>query len=167
MTCPNLKEAYSTLKPIGMGPQQYLSSLNAALKVNAVLATRAVIAADHEGFHHSAFDWWLFDARMTSPKTCPVCKALNLRDYRGDWIPARFPYHKHMRVNAIKANVHQHCRCVLRWAGRAKAIYMSPFGLLSPTEVSQVWKPTPEELKRLTPSQIKFIFQFLRSPLRG
>ena len=136
-------------------------------RIKAAQVVEAVIAADHQGFHHSPYDWWIFKARMTSPKTCEVCKVLDMRDYRGDWIPARFPYHVHMKVNRIKANVHRYCRCVLVWAGRAKAVYNSPFGLLDPTEVSEVWKPTMKELERLTPSQLQYIVNFLRSPYAG
>lgn len=149
-----------------MGPQQLLKSLNSVLQVNAVISTRAVKKADHQGYHHSPYDWWIFKARMTSPKTCPVCKALDLHDYRGDWIPTIFPYHRHMRVNRIKASVHPNCRCVLIWAGRAKAIYLSPFGLLTPEEVGELWKPDPKELENLTPSQLEYIFEFIRNPLQ-
>lgn len=150
-----------------MAPQRLLTSLNAALKVNAVLATRAVIAADHEGYHHSAFDWFIFRARMTSPKTCEVCKVLDLRDFRGDWIPHRFRYHIHRKMNQIKAKVHKHCRCDLWWAGRSERVYSSPFGFLTPEEVSRIWQPTAKELKNLSPSQLKYIFEFLRSPYRA
>ena len=150
-----------------MAPQQLLKSLNVALKVNAVRATRAVIAADHEGYHHSAYDWWIFRAFMTSPKTCELCKVLDMRDYRGDWIPRRFPYHIHKRVNMIKAKVHRWCRCRLQYAGRTKRIYSSPFGFLTPEEVAKVWKPTAKELEKLTPSQLQYIINFLRSPYRA
>lgn len=101
---------------------------------------------------------------MTSPKTCPVCKILNLRDYRGDWIPTRFPYHWHVSVNKIRASVHRYCRCLLRWAGRAKEIYESPFGLLNRKEIRQLWTPEEKELEELTPSQLKYVLKFLRKP---
>lgn len=117
-------------------------------------------AADHEGYHHSAYDWWIFDARMTSPKTCEVCKALDLTDWRGDWIPDKFPYHTHQSVNAVRAMVHPNCRCRLRWAGRAKEIYQTPLGL----QVREVWRPTEKELEQLSPSQLETILSFLRSP---
>lgn len=150
-----------------MDPQQLLRSLDAALKVNAVRRTQAVIAADHEGFHHSAYDWWIFTARMTSPKTCIVCKLLNLTDWRGDWVPDKFPYHRHVKVNRIRASVHQHCRCLLCWAGRAEGIYDSPFGLLTPEEVGELWMPEQKELEQLTPSQLEYLFRFIRNPWRA
>jgi|GEM_PF-4454264 len=147
-----------------MDPQRLLRSLDAALKVNAVLKTRSVIAADHAGYHHSPYDWWILKARLTSPKTCEVCKLLDLLVYRGDWVPARFPYHVHMRINRIKARIHPNCRCVLVWAGRALGIYETSFGLLEPDEVARLWMPSLKELERLTPSQLQSIIQFLRLP---
>ena len=144
-----------------------LRVVSAVRAVRGVTVIPPVIAAAHEGYHHSAYDWWIFNARMTSPKTCQLCKVLHLRDYRGDWIPARFPYHTHQKINVIRAQVHRHCRCRLRWAGRGEQIYNSPFGLLTPDEVAKVWKPTAKELEKLTPSQLQYIINFLRSPYRG
>lgn len=128
--------------------------------INVIRLSTIVKAADHEGFHHSKFDWWIFDARMTSPKTCEVCKALDLTDWRGDWVPTQFPYHTHQAVNAIRAMVHPHCRCRLRWAGRTERVYEAPLG-----EIGEVWKPSEKELEKLSPSQLKMIYKFLRSPL--
>ena len=119
-------------------------------------------AADHEGYHHSAYDWWIFDARMTSPKTCALCQMLDMTDWRGDWIAGAFPYHVHERVNAIKALVHPNCRCRLRWAGRAREIYESPLGF----DALQTWQVSKPELDRLTPNQLGFALEFLRNPFK-
>lgn len=135
--------------------------------IRAVKISRIVLAVDHMGYHHSPYDWWVFDARMTSPKTCEICKVLDRRTYRGDWIPERFPFHIHRSVNAIKAMVHLHCRCILRWAGRAEGIYASPTGILPPEQIAEMWYPSEKELERLSPSQLKAIFEFLREPYRG
>jgi len=67
-------------------------------------------------------EWWLFDSRQTSGKTCPTCLALHMTHYRGDEIHAAFPYHRIIRANRIKAMVHPHCRCVLVWTGRTDLI---------------------------------------------
>jgi len=99
---------------------------------------------------------------MFSPKTCEVCKAYDMTDWRGDWIPDEFPYHTHMAVNAIKANVHINCRCVLRWAGRTEEIYKSPLGF----DVSKMWQVSKPELERLSPSQLGFALEFLRDPYK-
>lgn len=141
-----------------MDPQQLLKSLNSALQVNAVISSRRVKKADHQGYHHSPYDWWLYDAFTTSPKTCELCKALNLTDWRGDWIPKKFPYHRHVRINMIKASLHKHCRCRLHWVGRSDVIYNAPHGY------SKIWRPTGKELERLSPSQLEYIMQFLRGP---
>lgn len=128
------------------------------LKILRVL--NVLKAADHEGYHHSAFDWWIFDARMTSPRTCEVCQALNLSDWRGDWIPSKFTYHTHESVNVIRAMVHPNCRCRLRWAGRANRVYGTPLGLGE----RETWQPSEQELAKLTPSQLQYILKFLREP---
>jgi len=86
-----------------------------------------------------------------------------MTDWRGDWIPGMFPYHEHMDVNAIHANVHPNCRCVLRWAGRAKEIYKTPLGF----DVKQMWQISKNELKQLTSEQIGFALRFLRNPFKG
>lgn len=91
---------------------------------------------------------------------------LDLRDYRGDWIPTVFPYHWHVALNKIRASVHPNCRCLLRWAGRAEGIYDSPFGFLSREEVGELWKPEQKELEKLTPSQLEYILHFSRNPWR-
>jgi len=97
---------------------------------------------------------------MTSPKTCELCKALDMTDWRGDWIPTAFPYHIHERVNAIKAMVHINCRCRLRWAGRTEQIYETPLGF----DVKQMWHISKAELERLTPRQLGFALEFMRNP---
>lgn len=127
---------------------------------------RVLKAADHEGYHHRSVDWWLFDARMTSPKTCPVCKALDMMRYRGDQIPTVFPYHTHMAINKIRAWVHPNCRCVLHWVGRTEVPEKVPHWWLTPEQAWELWTPSKEELKRLTPSQFKTVMRFLRSPWR-
>ena len=82
---------------------------------------------------HDPHAWWIFDARVTSPVTCSLCIGLDGTHYRGDEIEAAFPYHIHLRVNAIKARAHMprdpYCRCVLRWAGRSKDVLATPVGL--------------------------------------
>lgn len=149
-----------------MDRQQFSRSLDAARKVDAVLTCKAVITADHQGFHHSALDWWFFDARTTSPKTCPVCKALDGMMYRGDRIPTLFPYHTHMAVNKIRAKVHPNCRCILHWVGRTEEPETQPhrFYEMTPEEAWERWAPSKEELLKLTPSQFKMIMKFLRTP---
>lgn len=132
--------------------------------VNVLRFALIVKQADHEGFHHSPFDWWIFDARETSPKTCPVCLGLHLMQYRGDRVLVLFPRHTHMAINAIRAWVHPHCRCVLRFAGREEEVRDSPLGLLSPEEAKEIWYPSPKELERLSPSQFALIRKFLRDP---
>ena len=69
---------------------------------------------------HSPNVWWIYDARETSPKTCSLCLTLHGHQFRGDGLDYMFPYHIHLRVNAIKAMVHPNCRCILRWAGRTE-----------------------------------------------
>ena len=129
--------------------------------VNTIRYTLIVKQADHEGFHHSEYDWWIFDARETSPKTCEVCLALHLTDWRGDWIPSRFPDHTHQSVNVIRAMVHPNCRCRLRWAGRTETVEEAPLGAYG---LKEVWRPTEKELEKLSPSQLEFILKFLREP---
>lgn len=87
---------------------------------------------EHAGWEkaHDPHMWWTFDARETSPKTCPLCLSLHMTQYRGDRIDEAFPYHIHMRVNAIKAYVHPNCRCVLRWAGSTVGVWKVPMGWL-------------------------------------
>ena len=91
---------------------------------------------EHAGFEdaHSPNTWWIYDAKETSPKTCQLCLGLDGTHYRGDEIELAFPYHMHLRVNAIKTNTHMprdpHCRCVLRWAGRTKDVLQNPYGIL-------------------------------------
>ena len=78
--------------------------------------------------------WWIYDARVTSPKTCNLCINLNGTHYRGDELYLAFPYHIQIRADAIKANAHMprdpHCRCILRWAGRTEDILQNPYGIL-------------------------------------
>jgi len=132
-------------------------------RIKAAQIVRAVIAADHEGFKHSAFDWWGFDARTTSPKTCPVCKALDGRNYRGDRIPTIFPYHTHQAINVIRAKVHPNCRCRLRWLFRTEVIRLCPMGLLTPAEEWEIQQRAHmKEMKVLTPSQRKMVMPFLQ-----
>jgi len=93
---------------------------------------------EHAGFEraHDPHHWWVYDARETSPKTCPLCLSLHGTDYRGDEIDMAFPYHIHIRVNAIKANAHAprdyHCRCLLHWAGRTKDVLDFRWGTRKP-----------------------------------
>lgn len=82
---------------------------------------------------HNSHHWWIYDARETSPVTCPLCLSLHGSHYRGDEIEGAFPYHIHMRVNAIRAQAHAprdyHCRCVLRWGGRTRDVLERPYGV--------------------------------------
>lgn len=75
---------------------------------------------EHAHMEHSSLDWWMFDAWATASNTCPTCLNLNQQIFRGDEIPDAFPYHTHDLPNRIRARVHPHCRCVLRWVGRDK-----------------------------------------------
>ena len=86
---------------------------------------------EHAGYleAHDPHMWWIFDANVTSPRTCPVCLALDGTHYRGDDLDSAFPYHIHLRVNAIRPMVHPNCRCMLRWAGRTEQILNAPYGL--------------------------------------
>lgn len=110
--------------------------------------------SEHVGFAkaHDAHAWWIYDARMTSPKTCPVCLSLDGTHYRGDEIEAAFPYHLHMAVNRIKAKVHRFCRCVLRWAGRSRDVLSTPLGLRKKPEKPQLRKQEREP-KAMSASQ--------------
>lgn len=93
---------------------------------------------------HDPHHWWIFDARETSPVTCPLCLSLHGSHYRGDAIDFAFPYHMHMHVNAIKARAHEprdrNCRCVLRWAGRTKDILQNPYGVSRSPKVPKIPK---------------------------
>jgi len=97
---------------------------------------------EHAGFEpaHSEYHWWIYDARVTSPRTCQVCIALDGTHYRGDEIDLAFPFHLHMRVNAIKALVHPNCRCVLRWAGRTIDVMQAPYGIARKPKKAEVPK---------------------------
>jgi len=86
-------------------------------------------SSDDRNDPYSSHNWWLFDSRQTSGKTCPTCLALHMTHYRGDEIHAAFPYHRIIRANRIKAMVHPHCRCVLVWTGRTKDILNNPYGI--------------------------------------
>jgi len=97
---------------------------------------------------HDSHSWWIYDARVTSPRTCPVCLALDGTHYRGDELDLAFPYHIHLRVNAIKALVHPHCRCILRWSGRSRDVLATPIGMRK-----KPVKPQLPAKQRLTPKQ--------------
>lgn len=86
---------------------------------------------EHAGWEraHDPHMWWVYDARITSPKTCMVCLSLDGTHYRGDAIYTAFPYHYHRTVNVIKPQVHPHCRCRLIWAGRSVDVLATPVGL--------------------------------------
>ena len=97
--------------------------------------------------HH----WWIYDPRMTSPKTCILCMALDGTHYRGDELYMAFPYHEIMHVNAIKAMVHPNCRCVLRWAGRSEDLLTSPYGLKAKPDKPEIPKKydlTPDKRRQ-------------------
>jgi hypothetical protein len=85
---------------------------------------------DDRGDPYSPHNWWIFDAKQTSPKTCPVCQSLEGSHYRGDEIQAAFPYHIQKTANKIKAKVHPHCRCLLVWTGYTKDVVTNPYGIL-------------------------------------
>ena len=86
--------------------------------------------------------WWLFDSRVTSPRTCPVCIGLDGTHYRGDEVPLAFPYHLQLHVHLIKPMVHPNCRCRLVWAGRTEDVLEAPYGMKKPAyEPPQL--PTP------------------------
>lgn len=138
--------------------------MSALEALHKVLLVRAVIQADHEGFRHSEFHWWQFDARISSPKTCELCGALHLQMFRGDRVPDIFPYHTHMKINAIRAKVHPRCRCVLRWAGRTEKPYNTPLGILLPEEEREIRLPSEEELEQLGPGQLQQLLEMLESP---
>jgi hypothetical protein len=132
--------------------------------LHKVLLVRAVIQADHEGFRHSDHHWWQFDARSTSPITCELCQALHLQMFRGDRVPEIFPYHTHQKINAIRAKVHPHCRCILRWAGRTEKSYNTPLGILLPEEEREIRLPEDKFLEQLGPSQLQQLWEMLESP---
>lgn len=138
--------------------------MNASDALRKVLLLKALHQADHEGFRHSSLDWWQFDARFTSPKTCDLCQLLHLQMFRGDVVPLVFRYHRHVLINQIKALVHPHCRCRLRWAGRGRRAYNTPLGILLPEEEQTIRMPSNEELSLLTPSALQQILEILSSP---
>ena len=109
---------------------------------------------------HDPHVWWSFDARQTSPKTCPICLSLNGSNYRGDEVDNAFPYHIHRTVADIKTLVHPHCRCVLRWAGRTEDVLKVPYGFIT----RKVRHPTiPKELQgQLSPSQLRLRKQIVK-----
>jgi len=107
--------------------------------VEAVKAVQRIEVVKRSAF--TEFDWWRFDARMTSPKTCPICKELDGRHYRGDRIATEFPYHIIMAVNRVKAHAHMprddNCRCVLIWLFRTEEVhevYTGPFMKIALTQ---------------------------------
>lgn len=109
---------------------------------------------EHAGWEqaHDPHMWWIFDARETSPKTCPLCLTLHGHQFRGDGLNMAFPYHIHLRVNAIKAMVHPHCRCVLRWAGRTEQIYKTAVvGGLAKRKVKSLPQKQKVKAGRLSP----------------
>jgi hypothetical protein len=138
-----------------------ISALDALRKV---LLVKAVVTADHEGFRHDETDWWQFEAFETSPKTCDLCKALDLQMFRGDRVPDIFPYHTHRYINVIRAKVHQNCRCRLIWAGRTEKSYNTPLGILLPEESRAIRLPEDEALEQLDPSQLQQLLAMLESP---
>ena len=132
--------------------------------VRSLIDVDVVILVDHEGYRHTEKHWWIFDARYSSPKTCPLCQSLNTQMFRGDVVPYVFPYHTHQAVNAIRAMVHPHCRCRLRWAGRTEKTYNTPLGILLPEEARNVRFPSNKLLEQLYPSQLQQLIEILRSP---
>lgn len=94
--------------------------------IHAVKLVEAVKLLERNPF--TEYDWWRFDARMTSPKTCEQCKSLDGNHYRGDRIADEFPYFEVMRVNRVKAKVHLNCRCVLIWLFRTEKVYSRYLG---------------------------------------
>ena len=129
--------------------------------ITAIRAAQAARAADHEGYRHSPFDWWIFDPRRTSPKTCELCLALASEMFRGDVIEFAFPYHEHKFINAINPFVHPNDRCRLRWAGRTEKEYNTPFGYILPEEFSPF--PGEEVLSTLDPSQLEQLMDIFRT----
>ena len=100
---------------------------------------------------YSEHTWWLFDARQTSPKTCPTCQSLDGSHYRGDELPWAFPYLIDYTANKIKAKVHPNCRCLLVWVGYTKDVLSNPWATLG----KEREKATVPEDQSLSPSQQK------------
>lgn len=124
---------------------------------------------------HDSHSWWIFDARETSVKTCPLCLSLHGSHYRGDAIDFAFPYHMHLRVNAIRARAHEprdrNCRCVLRWAGTTKDVLESPFGVRRPPKIHRIPKklrgrPVEDELTKSDRNLRKHIVKHARETKR-
>jgi len=75
---------------------------------------------------HSPREYWQYDAKTTSARTCERCLEYERRygvgsNYLpGSYIPLIFPWHTHVAVNQIHPNVHPHCRCNLWYVGRRK-----------------------------------------------
>lgn len=109
---------------------------------------------EHVGFAkaHSPLHWWIFDSRETSPKTCPLCLSLHGTHYRGDEIDGAFQHHIHLRVNAIKAMVHPHCRCLLQWTGKSEDVLEAPYGYVL-KRAPKVPTIPKKQLPMLSPSQ--------------
>ena len=100
--------------------------------IDVVEAVKAVELYKHQGFYHSKFDWWRYDAMQTSPRTCERCLDYhnNRNHWRGDQILIEFPNHVHVAVNQIHVMVHPHCRCNLWWLFRTEEVheaYEGPF----------------------------------------
>ena len=115
------------------------------------LMSRSIV--EHAGFEraHEPEMWWLFDARVTSPRTCKVCQALDGTHYRGDELDHAFPHHYHRTVNSIHPLVHPNCRCRLKWAGRSTDVLTYPIGKKPRTHG---WPTVKKELVyKMSPSQ--------------
>jgi hypothetical protein len=111
---------------------------------------------DDRGDPYSPHNWWIFDSRETSGKTCPVCLSLHLTHYRGDEIHAAFPYHIQVSANKMKAMVHPHCRCRLIWTGYTKDIMDNPYGILKrPAKKAELPAKVAGRQIDLSPSQAK------------
>jgi len=120
---------------------------------------------------YNPHNWWIFDAKQTSPKTCPVCQSLDGSHYRGDELQTAFPYHIQISANKIKALIHPRCRCKLVWTGYTKDVVTNPYGILK-RKRERVAVPDKVAGKKidLSPSQsrmFKKVQKYSRETFRG
>jgi len=115
---------------------------------------------------YSPHNWWIFDAKQTSPKTCPVCMSLDGSHYRGDELHTAFPYHIQVSANKIRAKVHINCRCNLVCTGYTKDVVTNPYGILK-RKRERVTVPKKIDLSPSQNRMFKKVQKYSRETFRG